>query len=64
MAAEDIISFLNQTIRQLSSISGKAPTKEAAKLIASGIYKSIEKRSIAREFEQYCQAVYDIDILI
>ena len=64
MTTNDIICFLNQTIRQLSSISGKTPTKESTKFIASGVYKSIINRSIAREFEQYCQNTYDIDILI
>ena len=64
MTTNDIICFLNQTIRDLQSISGKTQTKESTKFIASGIYKQIINRSIAREFEQYCQAVYDIDILI
>lgn len=64
METQDFTSLLNKTIYSLVSISGETPTKESAKLIASGIYKSIGKHSIAREFEQYCQAVYDIDILI
>ena len=64
MTTSEFTSLLNKTIKVLSVISGETPTKESAKLIASGIYKSIGKHSIAREFEQYCQSVYDIDILI
>ena len=64
METQYFTSLLNTTINSLVFISGETLQKESAKLIASGIYKSIGKHRIAREFEQYCQAVYDIDILI
>jgi len=64
MSAKQFIGLLNQMLKGVSIVSGETPTKESAKFIASGIYKSIGKHSIAKEFEQYCQSVYDIDILI